>query len=50
MQHNNTKKKAEMLTKGDKYAFINPEEWKEYNLWCIENLNKMIEKENENEA
>lgn len=50
MQHNNTKKKAEMLTKGDKYAFINPEEWKKYNLWCIENLNKMIEKENENEA
>ena len=47
MQHNHTEKKAELLKKGDKYAFVNPEEWNPYNLWCIENLENMIKEENE---
>ena len=47
MQHNHTEKKAELVKNGDKYAFVNPEEWNPYNLWCIENLENMIKKENE---
>lgn len=45
MQHNNTEGKAELVKKGDKYAFVNADEWGPYNLWCIENLKSMIEKE-----
>ena len=46
MQHNKTEEKAEMVANGDKFAFVVPDEWEKYNLWCIENLNKMIENEN----
>ena len=45
MQHNDTEKKAKMLSEGNEKAFVNPAEWKEYNLWCIKNLENMIENE-----
>lgn len=51
MQHNNTEEKAKALLSGDSHAFVNPDEWNSYNLWCIENINNMIKKEqNENES
>ena len=51
MQHNHTLEKSQMIKDGNLYAFINPDEWQSYNLWCIENINNMIKKEqNENEA
>ena len=46
MQHNHTEKKATLVRSGDQRAFIDPSEWQPYNLWCIENLEKMIKKEN----
>ena len=46
MQQNKTDEKAKKLKNGDKYAFVDPDEWQEYNLWCIDNLDKMIETEN----
>ena len=45
MQHNHTEEKAELVKNGDKYAFVNEDEWNPYNLWCIENLENMIKKE-----
>ena len=47
MQHNKTGEKADRVRSGDKYAFVNPDEWAPYCLWCIENLNNMINKEME---
>ena len=47
MQHNNTEGKAQMIKEGNLHAFVNPAEWQKYNLWCIENLENMIRKENE---
>ena len=47
MQHNKTGEKADRVRSGDKYAFVNPDEWSPYCLWCIENLNNMIEREEE---
>jgi len=49
MQHNNTEEKAERVKNGDAYAFVNPDEWEKYNLWCIENLNNIVKGE-ENES
>ena len=46
MQHNHTEQKAQRVKEGDRLAFVNPDEWRPYNLWCIENLNKMVKKEN----
>ena len=46
MQHNKTESKAERLKAGDKYAYIDASEWQPYNLWCIDNLNAMIAREN----
>lgn len=46
MQHNDTAGKAERVSKGETDAFINPNEWCKYNLWCIKNLNDMVEEEN----
>ena len=46
MQHNHTEQKAELIKSGSKLAFVDPDEWQTYNLWCIENLEKMIKKEN----
>ena len=34
-----------MLKEGNKYAYVDDTEWKPYNLWCIDNLNGMIERE-----
>ncbi len=48
MQHNRTEEKAEKVRNGEEYAFVNPDEWAKYNLWCIKNLEKMIEMENKN--
>ena len=45
MQHNNTKEKALRVKSGDNYAFVNPKEWQPYNLWCIKNLEDMINHE-----
>ena len=45
MQHNHTEEKAERVKSGDRLAFVSPDEWKTYSLWCIENLNAMIERE-----
>lgn len=45
MQHNNTREKGERVAKGERLAFVNPAEWQEYNLWCIENLENMIIRE-----
>ncbi len=46
MQHNHTAEKAEQVKSGSKYAFVNPDEWRKYNLWCIDNLKAMMEREN----
>lgn len=48
MQHNHTKEKAELVRAGNKLAFVDPSEWQPYNLWCIEHLEAVIKKENEN--
>lgn len=45
MQHNHTLAKANMLKDGNPHAFINPNEWQDYNLWCIENLENMVKRE-----
>lgn len=45
MQHNKTETKSRLLKEGNKYAFVDASEWQPYNLWCIENLNAMIERE-----
>ena len=46
MQQNKTDEKAKEVLSGNKYAFVLPTEWQEYNLFCIDNLDKMIETEN----
>lgn len=46
MQHNDTVGKAERVRGGEKLAFVKPDEWQRYNLWCIENLEKLIQEEN----
>ena len=45
MQHNKTGEKADRVRAGDKYAFVNPDEWSPYCLWCIEHLNDVIKGE-----
>lgn len=45
MQHNHTMEKAQKLKDGNPHAFINPDEWQAYNLWCIENLENMVNNE-----
>ena len=46
MQHNHTEEKSKQLKYGNLKAFVNPNEWKEYNLWCLKYLKDMIENEN----
>ena len=46
MQHNHTAEKYQRLCRGDVTAFVAPTEWKPFNLWCIENMENMIQKEN----
>lgn len=48
MQHNDTLGKADRVSKGEADAFINPDEWGKYNLWCIENLDNMVNLEKNN--
>ena len=45
MQHNKTAEKADKVRGGDRLAFVNPDEWSPYCLWCIEHLDDMIKKE-----
>lgn len=45
MQHNRTERKAELVRSGNRLAFVDPDEWQAYNLWCIKNLENMIKKE-----
>ena len=45
MQHNDTEGKAARVKNGDVDAFVNPDEWKKYNVWCIQNLENMIKEE-----
>ena len=45
MQHNNTLLKYQEIQKGNNKAFVNQNEWKPYNLWCIENLQNMVNEE-----
>ena len=45
MQHNHTEEKYERLLAGDSLAFVDPDEWRAYNLWCIENLRAMVARE-----
>ena len=40
-------KKAELVRAGNAHAFVDASEWQPYNLWCIENLENMIRRENE---
>ena len=46
MQHNDTAGKSARVRSGDARAFVNPNEWHPYNLWCIENFENMVKKEN----
>lgn len=43
---NDTVGKAERVRAGDVKAFVDPDEWKAFNLECIERLYEMIEQEN----
>lgn len=45
MHQNDTLGKAKRVAEGEIDAFVNPDEWCKFNLWCIENLNNLIEKE-----
>lgn len=46
MQHNNTLSKRERVLAGDKYAFVDKNEWRPFNEFCKRNLLNMIEEEN----
>ena len=40
MGHNHTPEKAKKVAEGDKYAFVNKDEWKQYCLWCIDHIHE----------
>ena len=40
MKQNNTAEKYQELLNGNDKAFVDPNEWQPFNLWCIENLKK----------
>lgn len=48
LEQNNTAQKYDKLINGDKFAFVNPNEWSIYCVSCIDALNSMIEKEKNN--
>ena len=48
MHHNDTLKKAARVQKGETDAFISPDEWCKFNLWCIQNFKDMIDEEEKN--
>lgn len=45
-EHNHTLIKAKQLAQGNTDVFVDSSEWSPYVEWCIDNLNRMIEKEN----
>lgn len=45
MQYNHTEDKYKELIGGNEKAFINPNEWEPFNLWCIENLKNFLKQE-----
>lgn len=45
MEQSHTAEKAERLRAGDRLAFVAPDEWRAFNLSCIEKLDQMIQKE-----
>lgn len=45
MGHNHTEEKYERLLSGDAKAFVDPTEWRAYNLWCCKHLEEMISAE-----
>ena len=47
MQHNDTTGKSARVRAGEALAFVKADEWQAYNLWCIQNLDSLIRKENE---
>jgi hypothetical protein len=47
MWHNDTEGKAARVRAGETRAFVNPDEWRPYNLWCITNLENMEREEAE---
>ena len=44
MQHNHTLERREKVLAGDKYAFVNKDEWQEFNEFCKQNLLNMLRK------
>lgn len=44
-EHNHTPEKAEAIKRGQTDAFVVPDEWTPYALWCIENYEKMLARE-----
>ena len=46
-EHNHTPERAEEIKNGNALAFVHPEEWKPYALWCIENFENMLKREAE---
>lgn len=45
MAHNHTAEKYQKLRNGESDAFVDPNEWEPYNIWCKNNLLNMISKE-----
>ena len=45
MQHNKTCEKADRVRAGDKYAFVNADEWAPFAMWCIDHLEDVIKGE-----
>ena len=43
MHHNHTEEKAARVKARERLAFGDPSEWQPYNLWCIQNLETMME-------
>lgn len=44
-EHNHTAEKILRVQSGEKEAFVKPNEWKPYALWCIDNLDRMLQDE-----
>ena len=44
-EHNRTAEKILKVQNGELNAFVEPSEWKPYALWCIKNLNQMVQSE-----
>ena len=44
-EHNRTAEKIFKVQNGEANAFVEPSEWKPYALWCIKNLDQMVQSE-----